>query len=353
LTGFLLFDHRISLVREAPVAIGVPPILQEKQRMLFAGALWSYGEDRWGVGIEYIKLAKALESISEFLGLEFITASGNNIEAALKEPASILHYSGHTDAEKGRGYLVREVDTQGSGALQIMYSEELANLLHNAQTRLAVFSACNSGRWVFAEPLLRAGLPALIGTQGSVSVQGASTFCEKLYASLAVGLTMDEAIIGARFQLLKEGGFNGKESLEWGTFMVYMPATDATLLPRAKEQSNVTSFQEADRQASQQTITAVTQRMGPAPQTASAVDQRSLRRAIVEHFTLEDEATLCADIKQDLAHDGVALNLDLDAVGGPAQGEEAMAQKLISYLDCRGYLSYLVNAVRQARPGAI
>ena len=47
------------------------------------------------------------------------------------------------------------------------------------------------------------------------------------------------------------------------------------------------------------------------------------------------------------------LNLDLDAVGGPAQGEEAMVQKLISYLDRRGYLSYLVNAVRQARPGVI
>ena len=332
-------------------------VLQEKQGMLFAGALWPYGNDRWGVGIEYIRLAKALESINQFLGLEFITASGSNIAAALKEPASIFHYSGHTDAEKGRGYLVREVNPQGSGALQTMYipmySEELANLLPNAQTRLAVFSACNSGRWVFAEPLLRAGLPALIGTQGSVSVQGAGIFSEKLYAALAVGLTLDEAIIGARFQLLKEGGFNGNESLEWGTFMVYMPATDATLLPRAKEQSNVTSFQEAARQTSQQTITAVNQRMGPAPQTASAVDQRSLRNAIVERFTVEEEATLCADIKLDLENDGVALDLDLDTVGGPAHGEEAMVLKLINYLDRRGYLSYLVNAVRRARPGAI
>jgi hypothetical protein len=354
LTGFLLFDHRISLVREAPLTMAVPSVLQEKQRMVFAGALWPGGEDRWGVGIEYIKLAKALEPISQLLGLEFITASKDNLEAALKAPAAILHYSGHTDALGGSiGYLVCQVGAQGSGAPQKMFSQELANLLHDAQTRLAVFSACNSGRWVFAEPLLRAGLPALIGTQGSVSIQGASMFCEKLYASLAVGLTLDEAIIGARFQLLKEGGFNGHESVEWGTFMVYMPATDATLFPRAKEQSNVTSLQEAARRDSQQAITAVTQRMGPAPQTASAVDQRSLRKAIIEHFTIEEEATLCADIEQDLANDGVALNLDLDAVGGPAQGEEAMIQKLISYLDRRGYLSYLVNAVRQTRPGII
>ena len=102
LTGFLLFDHRISLVREAPVTLSVPPILQERQRMLFAGALWSYGEDRWGVGIEYIKLAKALESVKEFLSLEFITASGDNLAAALKAPAAILHYSGHTDADPGQ-----------------------------------------------------------------------------------------------------------------------------------------------------------------------------------------------------------------------------------------------------------
>jgi CHAT domain-containing protein len=204
LTGFLLFDHRISLVREAPATLSVPSIVQERQRMLFAGALWSYGEDRWGVGIEYIKLAKALESVNEFLSLEFITASGDNLAAALKAPAAILHYSGHTDATQGRGYLVREVNSQGSVPLQTMDSEELANLLHNAQTRLAVFSACNSGRWVFAGPLLRAGLPALIGTQGSVSVQGAAMFSEKLYAALAVGLTLDEAIIGARFQLVRK-----------------------------------------------------------------------------------------------------------------------------------------------------
>ncbi len=168
-----------------------------------------------------------------------------------------------------------------------------------------------------------------------------------------MGLSLDEALISARFQLLNEGGFRGQESLEWGAFMAYLPATEAILFPRAEEQANVTSFQETARRDSQQAITVVTQRIGSAPRTASAVDQRSLRRTIVEHFTVEEEATLCADVNQDLAHDGVELNLDLDAVGGPAQGEEAMAQKLISYLDRRGYLSYLVNAVRQARPGVI
>lgn len=361
LAGFLLFDHRISLVREAPVTMDVSPVLHERQRMVFAGALWSGDTDTWGVREEHQQLTDALASVEELLSLEFITASGNNIGLALTKPAAIFHYSGHTDTNdsaEGRRYLVREVKTSGQGSRQTvsldkMYSDELADLLRRARTRLAVFSACHSGRWTFAEPLLRAGLPALIGTQGIVSVRGARTFSEKLYASLAVGLSLDEALISARFQLLNEGGFRGQESLEWGAFMAYLPATEAILFPRAEEQANVTSFQETARRDSQQAITAVTQRIGSAPRTASAVDQRSLRRAIVEHFTVEEEATLCADVNQDLAHDGVELNLDLDAVGGPAQGEEAMAQKLISYLDRRGYLSYLVNAVRQARPGVI
>ena len=358
LASFLLFDHRICLVRESAVTMGVSPTLQERQRMVFAGTLWSGGQDVWGVREEYRQLTEALASVEELLSIEFTTASGNNIALALIQPAAIFHYSGHTYTAKGHGYLVREAVGISSGrgspdasSFEIMACEELADLLRHAETRLAVFSACNSGRWAFAEPLLRAGLPALIGTQGIVSVRGAYTFSEKLYASLAVGLSLDEALIGARFQLLKEGGFNGQESLEWGVFMAYMPATNAILLPRAREQSNITSFQEIARHASQQAITAVTQRIGPSPQTAMVVDQHTLREVIVEHFTLDEEEMLCADIKQDLANDGVELNLDLDAVGGPTQGEPAMVLSLITYLDRRGYLSYLVKAVRQARPG--
>ena len=136
--------------------------------------------------------------------------------------------------------------------------------------------------------------------------------------------------------------------------MVYMPATDATLLPRAKEQSNATSLQEAARQASQQAIAAVNKRIGPAPQTSVGCrSSHACREAIVGHFSKEDEASLCADVQQALANDGV------DVAGQPgcgrrsAQGEEAMVLNLISYLDRRGYLSYLVEAVRQVRPGVI
>ena len=48
-------------------------------------------------------------------------------------------------------------------------SDELATRLDRAGTRLAFFSACNSGRWSFVEPLLRGGLRAVVGCHGIVS----------------------------------------------------------------------------------------------------------------------------------------------------------------------------------------
>ncbi len=368
-TGFLLFDHRISLVREAPAferdpAFGrgpapgqAPAALAGRQRILYAGARW-FDEggvrDQWGVQAEYQKLAESLAGVGDFLEFEFVPMEGD-IERALSQPAVIFHYSGHTDVDKSAGYLVREVRlaqgrTQSVGKL---YSFELANLLQRAETRLAVFSACNSGRWEFVEPLLRAGLPALIGTQGELTVQGAQIFCEALYARLAVGLSLDEALTAARFQLLNEGGFHGRASVEWGSFMAYMPATEAVLLPRPPEQAGVAASQELARRSSQATFAEVSGRIGPAPEAGAAVNLSDLRRAIVRSFSLDEEALLCADIRQALADDGVDLMLDLDALGGREQGEEALVLALIEYLNRRGYLSYLVEAVRRERPGSV
>lgn len=363
MTGFLLFDHRISLVREAPAfergpaPAQAPAELAGRQRILYAGARW-FDEggirDQWGVQTEYQKLAESLARVSDFLEFEFLPME-EDIEGALSKPAVIFHYSGHTDVDKNAGYLVRDVrlaqgQTQAVGKL---YSFELANLLQRAGTRLAVFSACNSGRWEFVEPLLRAGLPALVGTQGELTVQGAQIFCETLYARLAVGLSLDEALAAARFQLLKEGGFYGRPSVEWGSFMAYMPATDAVLLPRPAEQPEVAASQEVARRSSQEAIAEVSGRIGSAPETASTINRISLRKAIVKSFTLDEEALLCADIRQALADDGVDLWLDLDALGGRKQGEEALVLALIEYLERRGYLSYLVEAVRRERPGSV
>jgi hypothetical protein len=86
--------------------------------------------------------------------------------------------------------------------------------------------------------------------------------------------------------------------------------------------------------------------------TTTHVNKRELRESIVKHFNIDELEILCADIEQDLAEDGVALSVNLDIVGG-GTSKTSKALKLIEYVENRRYLSYLVSAVRRARPGII
>ncbi|MGM0386607.1 MAG: CHAT domain-containing protein [Actinomycetota bacterium] len=358
LSGFLLFDHRISLVREAPRTTQPLPGVLKSQRILFVGALWTVDgreEDRWEVRAEYDALTEALASVKDLVSLEFLPASGD-LEESLSERTAILHYSGHTDVARGSGYLVREVVEDADGEFAVrpphrLHSAELANMLRRAQIRLAVFSGCNSGRWQFVEPLLRAGVPAVIGAQGNLSAHGARVFCETLYEKLTVGLSLDEALISARFRMLRDGGFRGEESLEWGQFMAYLPTAEAVLIPRRARKA--AGLRDTARESSEATIAEVADRLGESPAAPSSVSVTVLRRTIVKSFTVDELALLCDDVRQTVADDGVELDLDLDAVGGRNQPEEVLVLKLIQYLERRGFLSYLVQQVRVARPGKL
>jgi hypothetical protein len=92
----------------------------------------------------------------------------------------------------------------------------------------------------------------------------------------------------------------------------------------------------------------------PSPSTMptwqrTATDKRALREAIVAVFTLEELEALCADTEQDLSDNGIALQVDLEIVGGTTKTAQVL--RLIEHLDRRGYLDYLVRAVRRRRPG--
>jgi hypothetical protein len=239
LSGFLLLDPsvstRLSLVREAPTKPHkAPPAGQE--RMVFAGSLWSGGVDAWEVKREYELLKASLKPVEEFLTLEdFVIATSDHIDQALVKPAAIFHYSGHTDQRDGEGLLIEEVRPDSRAGPECMLSRNLGTLLQRAGTRLAVFCACNSGSWVFVKPLLRAGIPAVIGIQGDVSNGMAAAFTQQLYAWLALGLTLDEAVSRVRLYLYELGRLSNVHQYEWASFMVYMPTTEPTLLPKPQD----------------------------------------------------------------------------------------------------------------------
>jgi hypothetical protein len=112
------------------------------------------------------------------------------------------------------------------------WSDILALRLSRAGTKLAVFNACNSGFWPFVRPFMRAGVPAVVGVQGPVSNIAALNFAEKLYQSLAVGLSLDEALTFARLRVVEPE--RSYHDCDWARFMAYMPTESAVLFPRSE-----------------------------------------------------------------------------------------------------------------------
>lgn len=78
------------------------------------------------------------------------------------------------------------------------------------------------------------------------------------------------------------------------------------------------------------------------------IDLTSLRKAMVQAFTLEELEILCADIKQTLHSNGINEPLSLDMLPGTTQ--LGKAQGLIVHCEERGWRTYLLTEIRKARP---
>lgn len=246
-SGFLLLDGRVSLVREPPSLIAAGQETDRTQHGLFVGALFDDGSDKWAVAIEHSSLAKSMRSLKGLLTLDFVRAdTADEVDRTLAVGCDLFHYAGHTEVEDGRGAVVQlasaelyarnSYDVSRVEALPNRaawaWSDILALRLSRAGTKLAVFNACNSGFWPFVRPFMRAGVPAVVGVQGLVSNIAALNFAEKLYQSLAVGLSLDEALTFARLCVVESE--RSYYDCDWARFMAYMPTESAVLFPRSE-----------------------------------------------------------------------------------------------------------------------
>ena len=68
-------------------------------------------------------------------------------------------------------------------------------------------------------------------------------------------------------------------------------------------------------------------------------------------FSVAELEVLCADVEQAMRKDGIREQVNLDIVGDGTKTLKVL--KLIQHLDRRGYLKYLIDAVRATRPGII
>ena len=171
-SGFLLLDPAISMVRHAADArIRLEPIAG-RQRLAFVGTLREGEKDGWEVRKEFDLLRQALKPVAHYIQPDFaVASSAKSLRSKHPGHAAIFHYAGHCDFDaSGRAFLLRELPTSRNlSAEDMLYVDALAPLLARSGTRLAIMSACNSGYWAAVKPLLHAGIPAVLGVNGAVA----------------------------------------------------------------------------------------------------------------------------------------------------------------------------------------
>jgi len=250
-SGFLLYDQAISLVRlTANKRLALAPI-DDAQRLNFIGTLWEGRRDGWEVWREFDQLRTALKPVAKYIDTEFAVASDLDVfDRGIEEDTALFHYAGHCDFDRaGKPFCVREMPSNGSFVkAQKTWISDLATTLGRTETRVAVFSACNSGYWQVVEPIIKAGVPVVIGINGGVTSDSTIEFCTKLYESLALGLTLDESVGRARLAVIEIGAAQGL--FDWGLYMVYMTSPEAVLFNR-KATADLTTRQAQVRRAHQ------------------------------------------------------------------------------------------------------
>jgi CHAT domain-containing protein len=141
------------------------------------------------------------------------------LDALRDEEVDILHYSGHayfsSPGQAGSGILCANHEP--------LLFEDLSSL--RSVPRIAFFNACQSARVrgvqlpsvsrAFAEFFLRAGVEAYLGTFWPVGDAAAAEFAATVYAVLAAGDSLDEAVQMGRHAL------KNKDKQDWADYVLY------------------------------------------------------------------------------------------------------------------------------------
>jgi len=250
--------------------------------------------------------------------------------------------------------------------------------------RLAVLTACEVGQrdaasaWAgVVTALTHAGIPAVVGMQFRVRDRNAIAFSRAFYRALAAGQSIDAAVTDGRFAIFNLGD---DDERDWGVPVLYLRAEDGVLFPQEPAASGA-SLESLRNFVPQMAVKgldlgAMVESLGasageeapgyrglrdgglskggtlrPATKGGAPVDKRALREAMMKAFSMDEIEILCSDVQEALAQDGVELQVNLDVIGGDSKGVQVL--NLITYLERRGHLGYLEQAVREARPGIV
>lgn len=382
--GFLALNRRISLVRyesqegtRVAITAGAGP--------LHLVALLSSPDDpnyeKLDLRRERASIEKALAGLAAVRPEFYPEPTPDTLLDALVNGADIFHFAGHGEFKGDLGD--RYGSQEGAGAV-ILVAEDgrarpfsaqlLAGNLMGRGVRLAVLTACEVGQqdaasaWAgVVTALTHAGIPAVVGMQFRVRDGNATAFSRAFYRALAAGQPIDAAVTDGRFAILNRADYDERD---WGVPVLYLRADDdnGVLFPQADRPAAKTpveagailpeiarSLPSPPAGGEKSPPPAVEPEAAPVAKTVkpptAMIDKRKLREAIVKAYSVDELEVLCADIQSSLADKGIDLMLNLDVIEG--EGKTIKTLNLIEFMDRRGYLGYLVDAVREGRPGII
>jgi len=354
--GFLVLDRGISLVRyevlgQAPGSLD--PVGAGPLRLV---ALLSNpdmpGLARLDLAAEERNITQALAGLAGLRAEFYPNATIDTLLDALVQEAHVFHFAGHgvfdgaPDAAygsiEGKGYLLL-TDENGQG--QYLPAEKLALNLRGRGVRLAVLGACEAGRrdgvntWTGIVPsLTKAGIPAVVGMQYTVRDADAIAFGRQFYRALAAGQAIDAAMTDGRLAIFNRGDDSERD---WGVPVLYL---------RTEEEEGVL-FPKPDGNGAMQTDRGSGASPKPKPILPSRGDINpvTLRKTMVRRFAPPASLDIvCQNVEQRLKENGIDLQVNLAMAGGSTL--ETQVLNLILYLDRRGYLPYLVAALREEAP---
>ena len=271
----------------------------------------------------------------------------NSLGEALVKPVHIFHFSGHGKFQGDMGERYGSLEGDGTvilvgadGRARPFSAQKLAMNLSGRSVRLAVLTACEVGQrdavnaWAgVVTALTHAGIPAVVGMQYRIRDINALAFSRAFYRALAAGQPIDAAVTDGRLAIFNRGDDNERD---WAVPVLYLRAVDGVLFPQAVRETVPIGPSQAPP-------------CGTVGTTAN--DKRTLREAMIKAFSTDDLELLCSNVQDSLADAGIELQVNLDVIGGSSKPMQVL--NLIEFLSRRGYLDYLVKAVRDERPGLI
>ncbi len=265
-TGFVALDPDVSLVRYETAQGGVattPLETRDRRVVALLADPESPTTQRLDLAVERRNLETALEGIPGVTCDVRENATIADLFEAMADGADVFHFAGHGEAD--RLFLVDARKRPWP-----LPAEQLALNLRGRGVQLVVVGACETAardraeRWTgVATRLIAEGLPAVIAMQYLVDDGMAIAFSKRLYQSLAVGWSLDEAVGAGRLAMYNyaTGGYNGSGSEwiwpDWGVPVLYGHPNVTVALASVKEQGVRDRLEEETVQTARLRTTAV------------------------------------------------------------------------------------------------